>query len=60
MMYALEMGSGGIIYVPCFINFGSAIQPLGGGGVHRQHGHLISLLLFFQNQESGLKKARIE
>jgi hypothetical protein len=30
---------------------------MGGGEMHRQHGDFISLLLFFQNKESGLKMA---
>jgi hypothetical protein len=32
MNYALEMGSGIIIYIPSFIKIGSAIQKLIGGG----------------------------
>jgi hypothetical protein len=55
MKYADEMGSGAVIYVPSFINIGSGIQKLMGGGIHRQHGDRISLLLFFKNKESGLK-----
>jgi hypothetical protein len=30
--YAVVMCSGSIIYIPCFINIGSAIQKLMGGG----------------------------
>jgi hypothetical protein len=33
MKYVVEMGSGA--YVPSFINFGSAIQKLMGGGINR-------------------------
>jgi hypothetical protein len=31
MKYALEMGSGAIIYIPSFIKIGSGIQTLMGG-----------------------------
>jgi hypothetical protein len=55
MKYAVETGSGALIYLPSFIKYGSAIQKLIKDGVHRQHGYLISLLLFFQNKESRLK-----
>jgi hypothetical protein len=48
MKYATEMGSGAMIYISSFIQIGSSIQKLGGGG-HTKHGVLISLLLFFQN-----------
>jgi hypothetical protein len=54
MKYAVEMASGGMTYIPSFINTGSGIQKLlGGGGT--QQGDLISLHLFFQNKESRLK-----
>jgi hypothetical protein len=59
MNYAVEMGSGALIYAPSFINIRSAIQKLIGRDTHtdthRQQGELISLLLFFQNKESRLK-----
>jgi hypothetical protein len=46
--------------VPSFIEIGSGNQKLmeGGGNsqTHRQHGDLISLLLFFQNKERRLKQ----
>jgi hypothetical protein len=48
------MGSGTVIYVPIFIKIYSGIQKLIRGihrHTHRQHGDLISLLLFFQNKE---------
>jgi hypothetical protein len=45
MKYTVEMGSGATIYMPSFINIGSAIQKL-IGGIHRQHGDRISLLYF--------------
>jgi hypothetical protein len=32
MKYAVEMGSGAMIYIPSFIEIGSAIQKLMGGG----------------------------
>jgi hypothetical protein len=32
MKYAVEMGSGAIIYIPNFIKIGSGIQMLMGGG----------------------------
>jgi hypothetical protein len=55
MKHAVEIGTGAIIYIPSFINIGSAIQQLMGGGIHRQRGDRISLLLFSQHKESGLK-----
>jgi hypothetical protein len=60
MKYAVEMGSGAMIYtyVPSFINIGSGIQKLMGRihiQTHREQGDLISLLLFFQNKEMKLK-----
>jgi hypothetical protein len=36
MKYAVEMGSGAVVYVPSFIKIGSGIQNLmGGGDTHR-------------------------
>jgi hypothetical protein len=32
MKYAVEMGSGAMIYIPSFIKIGSGIQHLTGGG----------------------------
>jgi hypothetical protein len=57
MKYAVEMASCGMIYVPSFINIGSSIQRLLGGGYtygHRQQGDLINLL-FFLNEENRPK-----
>jgi hypothetical protein len=54
MKYAFEMGSGAMIYIPSFIKISSGIRKL-IGEIHRQHGDLISILLFFQNKESMLK-----
>jgi hypothetical protein len=47
MKYAIEMGSGAMLYVPSFIKIGSEIEKL-IGRIHRQHGDLISLLLFYK------------
>jgi hypothetical protein len=57
MKYAFEIGSGAMIYIPSFIEIGSGIQKsLGGDSLtHRQHGDLISLLLFYHNKESRIK-----
>jgi hypothetical protein len=49
MKYAVEMGSGAMIYIPSFINIGSGIQKVMWGGytdmqINRQHGDRISLL----------------
>jgi hypothetical protein len=54
MKYAVDMGSGAMIYIPSFIKICSGIQKL-IRELHRQHGDLISLLLFSQNKESMLK-----
>jgi hypothetical protein len=54
MKYAVEISLVAMIYIPSFIKIGSGIQKL-LGGIHRQHGDLISLLLSFQNKESRLK-----
>jgi hypothetical protein len=59
MYYAIEMGPGTLIYISSFIKIGLGIQRLLGGYTHKQtprlQGDSISLLLFFQNKESGLK-----
>jgi hypothetical protein len=45
--YAVEMGSGVMIYIPSFIKIGSGIKKLiGGAYTDTQHGDRISLLLF--------------
>jgi hypothetical protein len=37
MKYAVETGSGAMMYIPSFIETGSGIQKLlGGGRIHRQ------------------------
>jgi hypothetical protein len=35
MKYAVEVGSGAMIYIPSFIKIGSGIQKLMGSEVHR-------------------------
>jgi hypothetical protein len=65
MKYADETGSGAMIYIPSPIKIGSVIQKfMGWRGdtqtqTDRQHGDRISLLLFFQNKESRLKKVTV-
>jgi hypothetical protein len=55
-MYAIEMGSGAMIYIPSFIKIGSSIQKL-IGGIHRHAAwRSRKLTHFFQNKESRLKK----
>jgi hypothetical protein len=53
MKYAVDMGSGAMIYVPLFTKIGSGIRKLIGedSQTHRQHGDPISLVLFFQNKK---------
>jgi hypothetical protein len=46
MKYAAGLDSGAMIYIPSLINIVSGIQKL-IGGIHRQHGDRISLILFF-------------
>jgi hypothetical protein len=48
MKYAVEMGSGGMIYIPSFIKTGSGIRKW-RGGISRQRGELTSLLIFLQH-----------
>jgi hypothetical protein len=51
MKYAVEMGSGAMIYIPSFIKIASGIQKLMGAYTdtytHRQPCDLISLHLLF-------------
>jgi hypothetical protein len=60
MKYAVEMGTGAMIYILNFIKIGSGIQKLIGkySQTRRQHGDLISLPSFFQNTESRSIKKR--
>jgi hypothetical protein len=46
MKYAVEMGSGAMIYIPSFTKTGSGIRTLTGedSQTHRQHGDLAGLL----------------
>jgi hypothetical protein len=55
--YTIEMGSGVMTHIPSFIKAGSVIQKLmvGDSQIHRQHGDIISLLLFSENRESRPK-----
>jgi hypothetical protein len=55
MKYTVEIVLDANIHIPSFIKIGCDIQKL-IGGIHRQHGNLISLLLYFQNKESRLKR----
>jgi hypothetical protein len=57
MKYAVKMWSCALIYIPSFIKIGSGIQKLirRDSQTHRQHGDLISLLLFFKIRKIGLK-----
>jgi hypothetical protein len=57
MKYAVEMGSGAMIYISSSIKIGSDIQKLimEDTQTHRQQGDHTSLLLFFQNERSRLK-----
>jgi hypothetical protein len=58
MRYAVEMGSGDMIYIPRFTKIGSGIQKLIGmdSQTHREQCNLISPLLFFQNKESRINR----
>jgi hypothetical protein len=55
--YAVEMGLDAMLYIPSFMKNGSGIQKLlyRDSQIHRQHGDLISLLLFLQNKKSRLE-----
>jgi hypothetical protein len=49
MKYAVQMGSGAMIYIPSFIKIGSGIHKLIVGiRRHRQQGDLMCLLPFFK------------
>jgi hypothetical protein len=58
MKYAVEMGSGAMIYLPNFIKIGPGIQKLivGDSQTHREHGDLIGLIIFVQNKENRLMR----
>jgi hypothetical protein len=55
MKYAVEMGSGNMMYTSGLIKIGSDIQKL-AGWIHRQHGDRISLLSFLQKKKIRLKR----
>jgi hypothetical protein len=59
-MYVAEIGLVAMIYIPSFIKDWYRHSEVEGGGAfinrHTRLGELISLLLFFQNKESRLKK----
>jgi hypothetical protein len=59
MKYTVEMGSCAMTYKTSFIRIGSGIQKLTGqvSQSYKQHGDCISLLSFFQNNESRLTPA---
>jgi hypothetical protein len=43
MKYAVEMGSGAMIYIPSVIKIGSGIQKsIGGGGVHSRTDSMVN------------------
>jgi hypothetical protein len=57
MNYAVEMGSGAMIYIANFIKIGSGIHNYwGGGGLHRYTDSMVIswAYFFFQNKESQL------
>jgi hypothetical protein len=57
MKYAIEMGSGAMIYIRIFIKIGLGIRKfMGRGFMHRHTGDLANLLLFFQNKGSRPKR----
>jgi hypothetical protein len=55
MKYAIEMGSGVMIYLPSFVKIGSGIQKLTGDRETAWRSHKPSLFFFFQNKESRLQ-----
>jgi hypothetical protein len=58
MVYDVEMTPSGMVYIASFMKIGSGFQKLLGVGIHkqiyRQHGDLISLILFIHNKESRI------
>jgi hypothetical protein len=61
MKYAVEMGSGAMIYMSSLIKIDSGIQNVLRRihiQTHRQQGDLKSVLLFFRNKESRLKTVK--
>jgi hypothetical protein len=60
MKYVVEMGLGARIYVPRFRETGLGILKFIDGATHRQQSGLISLLLFFQNKKSRLRRGGLD
>jgi hypothetical protein len=56
MMCAVKIGSGAIIYIPSFIQIGSAIQKLMGGDTDSMVIALVYFYFFFQNKKIRLKR----
>jgi hypothetical protein len=54
MKYAVEIGSGAMIYIPSFIKIVSGIQKLMGAGFTDR-----SLLSFFKNKEGRLINKKV-
>jgi hypothetical protein len=58
MKYAVEMGSGAMIYIPSFIQIGSPIQKLIGGYTDTQTAwryHKPTFIFFFKIRKVGFK-----
>jgi hypothetical protein len=55
MKYAFEISSGTMTHIPKFVKIALATQKLMGGISDTQHVDRISLLLFFQKEESRIK-----
>jgi hypothetical protein len=60
MKYAIEMGSGAMIYIPSSINIGSGIQKLIGARGFRDtqtewRSHKPTLIFFFKIRKVGFK-----
>jgi hypothetical protein len=71
MKYASEMGSDAMIYIrrtQVDKDYFRHLKVNGGGGLftdihthsHREHGDLISIILFFQNKEVGYRSKEIQ
>jgi hypothetical protein len=59
MKYAVEMGSGAMIYIPSFIKICSGTQKLIGADSRTQHCDRVSLFLFSEGNKNGLKSSII-
>jgi hypothetical protein len=55
MKYAVEMGSGAMIYIPRFVKTGIGIQKLIEGDTPTASISHKPAFIFFQNKERGLK-----